>query len=194
MTASIPAKTRDILKARARELAKPAGSDLGGEKTLETIEFRLASETYAIEHAYVREVHPLKDLTPLPCTPAFVRGVVNLRGQIVPVIDFKKFFDLPDAGIADVHRVIIIQGLGIELGIEADAIVGMRSIPLGEITASLPTLTGVRAQYLRGVTNDQVVILDAAKILADPRIIVDDGPPAAGTNQSAGQHSTGEHL
>jgi purine-binding chemotaxis protein CheW len=164
---------KEILKSRAKALARPPVRAREADEFLEVVEFRLAKERYAIEHAFVREVVLLKELTPLPCTPAFVRGIVNVRGQIVPVINMKKFFDLPDAGITDVHMLLIVHSAGIELGIEADAVVGVRAIPLSSVQPSLPTLCGIRAEYLRGVSDDNVVVLDAAKILADPKIIVD---------------------
>ena len=79
-----------LLKARARKLAQEeikADSDL---EILDVIVFCLASETYGIESAYVREVYPLKDFTPLPGTPPFVLGIINVRGQIISVVDPKK--------------------------------------------------------------------------------------------------------
>src|ERR1700726_1698325 len=99
-----------ILPARAHALARPPAHTPAAETMLDVLEFRLAQERYAIETRYVREVHPLKDLTPLPCTPPFVLGIVNVRGRIVPVFDLKKFFDLPDQGLTDLHRIILIEG------------------------------------------------------------------------------------
>src|SRR5205823_3539980 len=119
------------------------------------------------------EVCVLKDLTPVPCTPAFVLGVINLRGEIHTVIDLKKFFDLPDAGITELNKVLLIEGDGMWLGILADAICGVRTLALEALQPALPTLTDVRADYLRGVTSEQLVVLDAKKIVSDPRILVD---------------------
>jgi purine-binding chemotaxis protein CheW len=62
----------------------------------------------------------------------------------------------------------------IELGILADAIVGVRTIPLSACQPSLPTLTGIRAQYLKGVTDEQIVILDVPKILGDKKLLVEE--------------------
>jgi purine-binding chemotaxis protein CheW len=166
---------REILKARARALARPAKRDEDGQgEILNIIEFRLAQERYAVEQKYVREVHPLRELTPLPCTPGFVLGMINIRGQILPVIDVKKFFDLPEAGITDLHMVIIIHTEEMELGILADAVTGVRSVPQSLCQPSLPTLTGIRAKYLKGVTDQHVVILDVPSILNDPKTIVNE--------------------
>jgi purine-binding chemotaxis protein CheW len=161
-----------ILRTRAKALARPSEPAPAAATLLEVLEFRVAQEGYAVETRYVREVYPLKNLTPLPCTPPFVLGIVNVRGRILPVFDLKMFFDLPEQGLTDLHRIILIEGNEMELGLLADATVGVRSIPADSLQPSLPTLTGVRSEYLKGVTIDRLVVLDAARILADPRIIV----------------------
>ena len=164
---------RGILKSRAQTLAKETGNGAPNGETLEAVEFELAGESYAIALAQVREVGPLHDLTPVPGTPPFVLGIINLRGEIRTVIDLKKFFDLPDAGITQLNRILLIQHDDLQLGILADAIRGVRHIPLADLQPGLPTLTDIRADYLRGVTGDRLVVLDAARILADPRILVE---------------------
>ena len=169
-----PAEQKKILKARAKAIAQePPAEQTAGEQ-IEIVEFLLAHERYGIESSHVREIHPLKELTPLPCTPAFVLGIVNIRGQILPVIDIKKFFELPEKGLTDLNKVIIIRSWDMELGILADVILGVRSIPCKEIQSSLPTLTGIREDYLTGVTKERVVILDVAKLLSDRKIIVQE--------------------
>lgn len=165
---------RDILKKRAQELAREPESDEDAAGTIETVEFDLADERYAFPLAQVRTVSVLRELTPVPCTPPFVVGIINLRGEIRTVIDLKKFFDLPARGISELNKIIIIEHGDLQLGILADAIRGVREIPPGELQPSLPTLTDVRADYLRGITSDRLVVLDAAKLLSDPRILVED--------------------
>lgn len=163
-----------ILHARARALARPPESAAMADASLELLEFRLAHECYALETRYVREVYPLKSLTPLPCTPAFVAGIVNVRGRITPVIDIKKFFDLPDQGLTDLHCVILLRSNDLEFGLMADVIVGVRTIPLESLQPTLPTLTGIRADYLKGVTAQRLVVLDLDRLLTDPKIIVQE--------------------
>jgi purine-binding chemotaxis protein CheW len=139
---------------------------------LELLEFHLAQERYALESRWVREVLIFKELTPLPGCPAFVLGIVNVRGRILPVLDIKRFFDLPEKGLTDLHRIILVSGNDLELGLLADSIVGVRSVPMADLQSTLPTLTGVRSDYLKGVTADRLVVLDLGRILADPKIIV----------------------
>ncbi|MBE0548220.1 MAG: purine-binding chemotaxis protein CheW [Rubrivivax sp.] len=165
-------ETRRILKARAQALARKSEPVEAAGERIEVVEFVLAQERYAIESEHVRDVYPLEHLTPVPCTPAFVLGIVNLRGEILSVIDIKKFFDLPDKGLTDLNKVIVLDSGSMRFGILADAIIGVRAIPVADIQASLPTLTGIREEYLKGVTPDRTVILDAERLLADEQIVV----------------------
>ena len=161
-----------ILKARARALAKEPEQAVAARSFIEITEFRLASETYGIESSFVREVYPLKDFTPLPGVPPFVLGIVNVHGQILSVVDLKKFFNLPDKGLGELNKVIILHNGRMEFGILADAVLGTQSVPLDAIQAPPVTVTGIGAEYLRGVTKERVIVLDAEKILDDEKIVV----------------------
>ncbi|HLO27283.1 MAG TPA: chemotaxis protein CheW [Geobacteraceae bacterium] len=165
------AEEQQILHARARALARePRRAGEAGQ--IEVLEFLLACETYGIEMSWVRETLPLKDLTPVPCTPPFVLGLISVRGQIMSVIDIRKFFELPEKGLTDLNKVIIIHDEAMEFGILADVVLGVRMVPLAGLQPSLPTLTGVREEYLQGVTNERLVVLDGKKLLNDRRLVV----------------------
>ena len=101
--------------------------------------------------------------------------MLEASGRIVPVLDLKKFFDLPERGLTDLHRIILVRGGELEFGILADQIVGVRRIDEQRLVPKLATLTGIQSDYLQGVTDDHVVVLDFERIVADPRIVVDDG-------------------
>ena len=167
-----PGEKNKILKARAKNLSREPEREKASETYLEVVEFELAYEKYAFETVYMREIYPLKEFTPLPCTPPFVFGIINVRGQILSVIDIKKLFDLPDKGLGEFNKVIILQKDDMEFGILADRILGTRSISLEDIQPSLPTLKDIRVEYLKGVTGERVVILDVIKIMSDKKIIV----------------------
>jgi purine-binding chemotaxis protein CheW len=162
-----------ILRARAQALAREPVAKVT-ETMIDVVEFSLATERYGIETGYVREVVPFKELTPVPCTPAFYTGLVNVRGRMVAVVDLKKFFDLPANGLHDLHKVIILHSAEMDLGILADDVGGVRSVPVSQLQAALPTLSGIGQEYLRGVTGDRLVVLDAGKILGDPKVIVQE--------------------
>jgi purine-binding chemotaxis protein CheW len=161
-----------ILHARAEALARPTQVVPRMGDSLEVLQFNLAGEAYAVETRHVVEVYPLKDLTTIPCTPAFIAGVVNVRGRLMPVIDIKKFFRLPEKGLTDLHRVILVRGSDIEFGILADVMVGTRSIAADELQPVLPTLTDIAGEYVKAVTSDRLVLLDLPRIMADSRINV----------------------
>ena len=163
---------KQILRQRAKKLAALAESDEANGKSMEIVEFMLSGERYGIESLFIREAYPLKEFTPIPCTPAFVLGVTNIRGQVLSIVDIGRFFDLPRQGITDLNRVIVLSSGSLEFGILADDILGVKMVPLKDIQESLPTLTGIRAEYLKGVTNDRVTVLDAGKILSDRKLIV----------------------
>ena len=167
-----PAETRAILKKRACILAQEPGKIESKENFMDMVVFRLSQETYGLESAFVREVYPLKDITELPCTPSFVLGIINVRGKILSVIDLKKFFKLPEKGLGDLNKIIIISNATMEFGILADSILGTRRIPHDTIQPSLPTVTGIGAEYLKGVTSERVIVLDGEKILSDEKIVI----------------------
>jgi purine-binding chemotaxis protein CheW len=167
-----PEEKKRILKDRANSLARQPEKEEDPGKQLQVVEFLLAHERYAIETAYIQEVYPLRELTPLPGTPPFVLGIINVRGQILSLIDLKKFFELPEKGITDLNKVIIIHMDEMEFGILADAVIGVRSVSFNDLQPSLPTLTGIREEYLRGVTGERLIVLDAGKLLLDRNIIM----------------------
>jgi purine-binding chemotaxis protein CheW len=162
-----------ILHERATKLAKEAITVVSDD-SINVVEFTLADERYALETCYVREVHPLVNLAEMPCAQKFVVGIINLRGEILSVIDLKKFFDLPENGLTDLNKVIVLHYGLMLFGILADSIVGVRSILKDVIQPTLPTLTGIRERYLKGVTSDRTVVLDGIKLLTDEAIIVNE--------------------
>jgi purine-binding chemotaxis protein CheW len=163
-----------LLRERARALAREPQSAVWAEpgQVIDVVEFVVSHERYAVEAAYVREVSPMKDITPLPGTPPFVVGIVNVRGQILSVLDLKKFFDLPSKGLPEIEKIVILDDGAMEFGLLVDVLAGRRRLPLAHLQPPLPTLTGIRQEYLRGVTADRLVVLDAARLLADPNIVV----------------------
>ncbi|MDD5765408.1 MAG: chemotaxis protein CheW [Candidatus Marinimicrobia bacterium] len=167
-----PEKMKKILKERAKALASEPAPKKVAADYIEIVEFILSDEKYGIESAFIREVCPLKDFTPLPGTPPFILGIINFRGQILSVTDLKKFFDLPEKGISDLNRLIIVYNDKMEFGILADAVIGVKKIALDEIQSTLPIFSDMRVQYLKGVTTERLIILDIDKILSDDKIFV----------------------
>lgn len=155
-------------------MAKEPEPERNNSAITEIIEFTLASEIYGIESAFVREVYSLKDFTLLPGVPSYILGIVNMRGQILPVVDLKKFFKIPEKGLGELNKVIILRNDLMEFGILADEINGTKVIYNEEVLSVPPTVTGIGESYLKGVTKDRLIILSAENLLADENIIVND--------------------
>ena len=163
-----------ILKKRADSIAKEVNGKIEDREKLEVLAFKIESESYAIEVSYINKVYMLKDLTSLPGISPYIIGIINVRGQIVPVIDFRKIFELPDKKNGGNKKVIVVLASEATFGLLADEVLGLESILVNEIQRDLPTLNGVRVEYLQGVTHNQLVILDPVKIATHKSIVMND--------------------
>lgn len=165
---------RAILKMRAISLAVEPDVKRTSSAIIDIIEFKLAAESYCIESSFVREVYPLKDFTSLPGLPAFILGIINVRGKILPVVDLKKFFDIPEKGLGELNKVILLQNDLMEFGILADEVNGTKEIYLEEILPVPSAIAGIGGKYLKGVTKDRLIILSAKSLLSDKNILVNE--------------------
>jgi purine-binding chemotaxis protein CheW len=163
---------RDILRFRAGVLAEKKVSGTDGSDFIKLLLFRLLTETYGIELRYIRIVYGIKELTRIPGVPDFISGIINMRGEIISIVDLKKLFELHGTESPAQRQAIILSSPEMELGIEADQVIGVKQVCEDEIQPTLPTLTGIRAQYLKGVTGDGTVILDGEKILTDKNMVI----------------------
>lgn len=169
-------ETRDLLKKRAAVMAQEPEQKTGNSETIELIVFTLGTETYGIASAFVREIYPLKEFTPLPGLPPFILGLIHVRRQILSVVDLKKFLNLPTQGLGELNKVIVLQDGQMEFGILADVVIGNQTIELDEIKQAPPTVTGVGDEFLKGITKERLIVLDAASLLADKSIVVNEAP------------------
>lgn len=168
-------RSREILKTRSRMLAEIHEATTAIREPLEVVTFQLAFERYAIASRYVSEIVSLRDLTPLPCAPDFLMGILNVRGNILPVIDIKTFFDMPRKSLTDLNKILILSGNGMEFGILADTILTTEVIDKAGLQHGISTLEGIREEFLLGIAADQLVVLDGWKLLTEPRLIVQEG-------------------
>jgi len=163
-----------ILKERARALARPVEEAVTQAEGLELLVFSVGAERYGIETDHVVEVIPLRELTPVPCTPASILGVVNHRGRILPVLDLRRLFDLADQGVAEGSRVVAVEARGMTFGIFAGAVTGTVRIGVEEVAPSPATSAADRQGLIRGVTGEMVAVLDLDALSRDPRITVNE--------------------
>ncbi|HUE94627.1 chemotaxis protein CheW [Pseudomonas sp.] len=159
------------LAARTRQWAGAAQPAELGEQ-LDVLRFSLSDELYAIGSEHVAQVLPLNQYTPLPSTPAYVLGIVNVRGRIVSVLDLRVLFELPHGSLSDRSFLLILHSADMEFGLLIDRVLGVATISCANLQKDLPNLSGVRARYLLGVTTEQCTVLDGARLLGDPDLRV----------------------
>ena len=164
---------RFILSERAKELAKPEEKPQE-VSSIEVLKFQLLYREYAVELKLVRESVLSKEITPVPGTPEYVIGVLPVRGEIIPLIDLRVLLKIPDTGLTDLNQVIILTDGVITFGILADQITGIIAIPRDQISPVDPVQARGKPEYILGVGMNDLVIINAAKILADSDMIVDD--------------------
>ncbi len=166
------AQIKEVLDIRATNLAQAPSEELEESATSQYVSFRLAQERYALEVHLVEEIQPIKELTRIPCTPAFVFGAVNVRGCILPVIDIKSFFGLTPSKLTPASKIIVVETDELQLGVIADQVDEVMDIRVHEIKTQIETLSGSSEAFIRGVTDDAVIILDMAGLAQDKRMII----------------------
>lgn len=169
-----PEEVKRILRDRAQMLARPLAEVRTPAEALELLVFSLAGERYGIKMSHVLEVIPLRELTPMPCTPPFVLGVVNYRGRILPVLDFRRLLGLTDQGIAEGSKVIAVEAGGMSFGIFADVVSGVEQIGADEVAPPPEAVAGDRQTFLLGVTGEMVAVLDLEALAWDSRLVVNE--------------------
>lgn len=156
------------LQQRARQYAAPKQAlEPVIEVGLTMLTFELGDEHYGIDVMAVRGVRTVNHITRVPGTPAFYRGVVNVRGQVVTVLDLRLFFEMPvTEETVTPDELVITRVKRLEIGLLAHNIEGVRVVP----RSAVEPLEGMR--YGLGVTADQLVLLDVESLFADDRLMV----------------------
>ena len=134
--------------------------------------FQLAGEEYAIGILRVKEIIEYGPLTHVPQTPPFVRGVINLRGSVVPVVDLAIKFGITPSAITDRTCIVIVEvaldGEQAVIGLITDSVNQVVDLPAGDVLAAPPFGTRIKADFLRGMAkteNKFLLILDIDRLL-----------------------------
>ncbi|WP_145046330.1 chemotaxis protein CheW [Paenibacillus xylanexedens] len=132
------------------------------EEELKVIVFKLGSEEYGIEVERVQTIERMMPITRVPKTFSFVKGVINLRGVVIPVIDLRGRFSLPETEYTDQTRIVIVGVGDMQVGFIVDAANDVIDIKSSSIDSPPEVVGGVKARYLRGVAkleNDRLLIM-----------------------------------
>ncbi len=143
------------------------------ESVRQFVEFKIGEEEYGIDILQVKTIERMMPITRVPKAPAFVEGVINLRGEIVPVIDLKKRFDLPLSEITDDTRIIIVSAEDITMGMIVDSATEVVQLTSKAIEPAPPITGSIESDYLEGVgkINEKLLILlNVGKLLKPQEI------------------------
>lgn len=135
---------------------------------VKVIVFRLKDEEYGVEVSQVKSIEKLEHITRVPRTPKFVKGVINLRGVVTPIIDLRSRFALEETAYSETTRVIIVTVGELEVGLIVDAANDVIDIPVNAIEPAPEVVGGVEAAYLRGVAKLEkrlLILLNLDKVL-----------------------------
>ncbi|HEY3426925.1 MAG TPA: chemotaxis protein CheW [Negativicutes bacterium] len=135
---------------------------------VQLVVFKLGREEYGVSILRVQEIKRMIDITRVPHTPDYIKGVINLRGSVLPVIDLKKRLNLPQQADTDDTRIIIVKIDEIIVGMIVDAVSEVMAISQENIEDPEAVVGGVAADYLSGVgkqENRLLILLNLEAII-----------------------------
>ncbi|MEW6555492.1 MAG: chemotaxis protein CheW [Actinomycetota bacterium] len=136
---------------------------------LQLVVFSLGREEFAVEVTQVREIMRMEEITRMPKSPHFVEGIINLRGQIIAVVELSKRLNLEVGERDSDTRIIVVEAEDIKVGMIVDAVSEVLRISADEVEPSPTLATDISAAYLQGVVkqdNRLIILLDLTKVLS----------------------------
>jgi purine-binding chemotaxis protein CheW len=144
------------------------------ETEMKAIVFQIKDEEYGVDVHQVRSIERLQEITRVPRTPVFVKGVINLRGVVTPVIDLRSRFDLEETKATDETRIIIVNANDLEVGMIVDSANDVIDVPSDSVEQAPKVVGGIDAEYLDGVAKLEkrlLILLNLEKVLNPEEII-----------------------
>jgi purine-binding chemotaxis protein CheW len=156
------------LRQRAEQYAAPPKeAKAAPEDALTVLSFDLGGERYGVDVMLVRGVRSITKIARVPGIPAFYRGVVNVRGQILTVLDLRTFFDIPVADDETMPpELVIVRSNNLEIGLLAHGVTGVVSVPREAV------IPADNIRYALGVTAGRLVLLNIEQMFDDDRLMV----------------------
>lgn len=154
------------LSQRARQYAAPLreAQNYSEDEIYQVLSFHLGNESYGIDVAVIRGIRPLERLSRVPAAPNFYRGVVNVRGQIITVLDLRAFFGMDAPALPKAELVLVGAG-DMTLALLAERVDDVEMIPRTMVEP-------VEMSYARGISHSRLILLDMISLLHDERLIV----------------------
>ena len=143
-------------------------ADANNDDVLQIITFKVGKEEFSVSIHKVQEIIRITDITSIPNSPPFVDGIINLRGNVIPVIDSRKRFGLPEAERTDASRVIVVESGAKIVGLIVDSVTEVLQLPKNTVEPPPDIVGGVDSDYIDGVGKyDErlVILLNLEKVL-----------------------------
>ncbi|UCF97561.1 MAG: purine-binding chemotaxis protein CheW [Spirochaetaceae bacterium] len=153
---------------------KDSGSTDQDQKVVQMINFVVGGDEYAVDIQKVREVINLCEITQLPKAPSFIKGIINLRGEVIPVTDLREKFGLPHAEYTALTNIIIVEIARKAVGVVVDSVSHVIRVGDNAIAPPPPLIGGLAGKYVNGVAKLQdrmIVVLDMEKILSAEEMV-----------------------
>ncbi len=134
------------------------------------VTFSLEDETYAIDVLQVQEVLKITEIAPVPGVPDYILGIINLRGDVVTVIDARRRMQLPERAPDDASRIVIIDVDNQNVGILVDSVAEVVSIPPDEVDPAPAVGNDQTSRFILGVSSKEeklTILIDLNKLLSD---------------------------
>jgi len=140
--------------------AEEKQQQLSGE-VVQVVSFRLGGEEYGVDISQVQEIIRLVEITHVPRAPKFMEGVINLRGQLIPIIDLRTRFGMPRIEPTKSTRIIVTEIGTKRVGIIVDSVSEVLNLPLENVEEAPEMIAGVGTEYIQGVgkLDDRLIIL-----------------------------------
>lgn len=169
-----------ILHNRAVKLSEAAASameyDVDANKTL-YVTFSIDNEVYAINDFFVQEVLTAKDITFIPGLPSFFDGIINIRGKVVSILNFRKLMQIPSNELLTNCKALILgnSDRSSEFGIVVDKISGTLSLYPHQIKPPPQNVIGFGEEFISGISPSGTIVLDAKTFIESSKLIVNQG-------------------
>ena len=147
-----------------------ANTKVSDDPVLQWVTFRLAGETYGINVMQVQEVLRYSEIAPVPGAPAYVLGIINLRGNVVTVIDTRHRFGLTSGEVNDNTRIVIIEAEGHVVGIMVDSVSEVVYLRQSEVETAPNVGNDESAKFIQGVCHkngELLILIELNKLLTD---------------------------
>ncbi len=147
-------------------------SQINSRDELQMLTFSLDNVLYGVNVSQVREVKNFEGVTPVPYAPAYVRGVTNLRGEVIPVVDLRKRFGMANEKSESSNIMIIVQDKH-PVGIVVDSVMEVLTLPTADIEANPDSLIVDKSEAVLGVAKHDknlIILLDLLKVASKDAI------------------------